>query len=109
MRTIVGAMVLAFAATGALAQGSEVKGDSERGRQKVSMCVGCHGIPDYRTAYPIVYHVPMIAGQTPGYIVKALEAYRSGDRNHPTMRGIAASLSDQDMADIAVYYSAPQK
>jgi cytochrome c553 len=108
MRMIMGAMVLAFAATGAHAQG-EVKGDSAKGRQKVSMCVGCHGIPDYRTAYPIVYHVPMIAGQTPGYIVKALEAYRSGERDHPTMRGIAASLSAQDMADIAAYYGAPQK
>jgi cytochrome c553 len=108
MRMIVGALVLALPAMGAHGQG-EIKGDTERGRQKVSMCVGCHGIPDYRTAYPLVYHVPMIAGQSPGYIVKSLEAYRSGERNHPTMRGIAASLSDQDMADIAVYYGAPKK
>ena len=73
------------------------------------MCAGCHGIPDYRTAFPEVYHVPMIAGQNPGYIVKALEAYRSGERNHPSMRAIAASLSDQDMADIAVYYGTVAK
>jgi len=46
----------------------------------------------------------MIAGQQPGYIVSALKAYRSGERSHPSMRGIAASLSDQDMADLAAYY-----
>lgn len=70
----------------------------------VSMCIGCHGIPGYRTAYPEVYHVPKLAGQQPAYIVKALQAYKSGERHHGSMRGIAASLSDQDMADLAAYY-----
>jgi cytochrome c553 len=71
---------------------------------KVSMCIGCHGIPGYKTAYPAVYHVPKIGGQNPTYIANALKAYRSGERRHPSMRGIAASLSDQDIADIAAYY-----
>lgn len=71
----------------------------------VSMCVGCHGIPGYRTAYPEVYHVPKLAGQQAAYIVKALQAYKSGQRQHGSMRGIAASLSDQDMADLAAYYA----
>jgi cytochrome c553 len=50
--------------------------------------------------------VPKIGGQHPAYIVKALQAYKSGERNHPSMRAIAASLSDQDMADLAAYYGA---
>jgi cytochrome c553 len=80
-------------------------GDAGRARFKNAMCIGCHGIPDYRTAYPVVYSVPMIAGQNQGYIVNALKEYRSGERSHPTMRSIAASLSDQDIADLAAYYS----
>ena len=71
---------------------------------KVSMCIGCHGIPGYKTAYPNVYHVPKIGGQSPAYLANALKAYRSGERWHPSMRGIAASLSDQDIQDIAGYY-----
>jgi len=71
---------------------------------KVSMCIGCHGIPGYKTAYPVVYHVPKIGGQSPAYIANALKAYRAGERSHPSMRGIAASLSDKDIADIAAYY-----
>ena len=71
------------------------------------MCQGCHGIEGWRTAFPEVYHVPRIAGQHAAYFVKALQAYKSGERNHPSMRGIAGSLSDQDMADLAAYYAAP--
>jgi cytochrome c553 len=82
------------------------KGDAAAGQTKNSMCIGCHGIASYRTAFPSVYSVPMIAGQSEGYIVSALKAYRSGDRSHPSMRGIAGSLSDQDIADLAAYYSA---
>jgi cytochrome c553 len=75
----------------------------------VAMCIGCHGIPGYKTAFPEVYHVPKIAGQQPAYIVAALKAYKSGERSHPSMRGIAASLSEQDMADLAAYYGEPAK
>ena len=106
-RTILGMAILALAAT-AQAQG-DVKGDPARAKTKISMCAGCHGIPDYRTAFPEVYAVPMIAGQNPGYIVKALEAYKSGERNHPSMRAIAATLSAQDMADLGVYYGTVAK
>jgi cytochrome c553 len=80
-------------------------GNAERGSQKVQMCQGCHGIPGWRTAFPEVYEVPKLAGQHPAYIVKALQEYRSGERSHPTMRSIAAQLSDQDMLDLAAYYS----
>jgi cytochrome c553 len=74
-----------------------------------AQCIGCHGIPGYKTAYPEVYHVPRIAGQQPGYIIAALKAYKSGDRSHPSMRGIAASLSEDEMKQLAEYYGAPAK
>jgi cytochrome c553 len=79
-------------------------GNADAARGKISMCIGCHGIPMYKTAFPEVYSVPMIAGQSPEYIVKALQEYRAGERSHPTMRGIARGLTDQDMADVAAYY-----
>jgi len=69
-----------------------------------AMCIGCHGIPGYKTAFPSVYHVPKIAGQQPAYIVNALKAYKSGERSHPSMRGIAGSLTDEDMKKLADYY-----
>ena len=81
------------------------EGDPARGRARAQMCEGCHGIPDYRTAYPEVYPVPRIGGQQAAYIVKALQDYKSGARKHLPMRGIAATLSDQDMADLAAYYA----
>jgi cytochrome c553 len=74
-----------------------------------AQCIGCHGIPGYKTAFPSVYHVPMIAGQQPGYIISALKAYKSGERSHPSMRGIAASLTEEDMKKLAEYYGAPAK
>ena len=91
------------------AHAQTVVGNAEAARVKNSMCIGCHGIPMYKTAFPEVYSVPMIAGQSADYIVKALQEYRSGDRSHPTMRGIAKGLSDQDMADLAAYYGASGK
>ena len=86
-----------------------VAGNAEAAKEKNSMCIGCHGIPMYKTAFPEVYSVPMIAGQSPEYIVKALQEYRAGDRSHPTMQGIAKGLSDRDMADLAAYYGASGK
>ncbi|MDB5748925.1 MAG: cytochrome c, class, partial [Massilia sp.] len=73
---------------------------------KVAMCIGCHGIKGYQASFPEVYRVPMISGQNAKYIAAALAAYKAGDRKHPTMRGIADSLTDQDVTDIANYYSA---
>lgn len=72
---------------------------------KVAMCVGCHGIVGYRNAFPEVYRVPMIGGQSKGYLLSALQAYRKGDRKHASMQGIAGGLSDQDMEEIASYYA----
>ena len=74
-----------------------------------ALCIGCHGVPGYKTAYPEVYHVPMIAGQQPGYVLSALKAYKAGDRSHPTMRGIASSLSEETMKQLADYYGSARK
>ena len=71
----------------------------------VAMCIGCHGIPGYKASFPEVYQVPMLGGQSEKYIENALKAYRKGERKHPSMRGIAGSLSDQDIANLAAYYS----
>lgn len=98
------AALAASAPTMVLAQTDPVAGNAERGAQKVRMCQGCHGIPGWRTAYPEVYQVPKIAGQHPAYLVKALQEYKNGERSHPSMDSIAASLSDEDMHDLAAYY-----
>ena len=97
---------LCFAAASALAQQPAVVGDAKEAHKKIAMCEGCHGIPGYKTAYPLVYHVPKLGGQSAAYLANALNAYKAGQRTHPSMRGIAASLSDKDIADLAAYYAA---
>jgi cytochrome c553 len=86
------------------AHAQEIKGDAKAGGQKIAMCIGCHGIHGYQASFPEVYRVPMISGQNAKYIVASLNAYKKGERKHPTMRGIADSLSEQDMADLGAYY-----
>lgn len=94
---------LAVAATlGAAAQAQAQ--DVAAGQKKVAMCIGCHGIPGYQATFPEVHKVPMISGQNAKFISASLTAYAKGDRKHPTMRGIAQTLSEQDIADIAAYY-----
>lgn len=88
------------------AHADEIKGDSKAGETKIAMCIGCHGIVGYQASFPQVHKVPKISGQGEQYVVAALTAYKKGERKHPTMRGIADSLSDQDIADIATYYAA---
>ncbi len=78
-------------------------GDAERGKVLAYTCLGCHGIPGYRNAYPS-YRVPKLGGQSGAYLELALKAYRSGERDHPTMRAQAASLSDADISDLAAYF-----
>ncbi len=82
-------------------------GDAAVGRTKADTCMGCHGIVGYANAYP-TYRVPRLGGQHPEYIVAALKAYKAGARTHPTMQAQAASMSDQDMADIAAFLSQAQ-
>jgi cytochrome c553 len=88
------------------AQAQDVKGSAAAGQAKVWLCSGCHSIPEYRADYPLVYRVPKIGGQNAAYIYASLEAYKSGERKHPTMRSIAGSMTPQDMADVSEYYAA---
>src|SRR5438132_1369549 len=122
MRTdiaVIGA-ALAIAMSSAMAQGKpkppadkapdvQEKGAPERPHPTVenfhAQCIGCHGIPGYKTAFPEVYHVPRIAGQQPGYIIAALKAYKSGRRNNAIMKGFAGQLSKQDIEDLAAWFS----
>lgn len=83
----------------------QAAGDPVAGKQKNTMCIGCHGIEGYRTSYPTVYNVPRIGGQHEEYLIKALQAYKTDARNHPSMKGIAATLSQQDIEDLAAYYA----
>lgn len=75
------------------------------GAVNVSMCTGCHSIPGYQASFPRVHRVPMISGQSAKYIEAALQAYRKGDRNHPTMGAIARGLDDAEIAALAAYYA----
>ena len=93
-------------AMGFSAHAQDIKGDAKAGEKKIAMCIGCHGIVGYQASFPEIYKVPKIAGQSAAYIVSALTGYKKGDRKHPTMRGMADNLSEQDMADLAVYYAA---
>jgi cytochrome c553 len=102
--TAIFAVGVSFVTLAALAQ--DIKGDAKAGESKNAMCVGCHGIKGYQASFPEIYKVPMISGQSAQYIVSSLNAYKKGERKHPSMRGISETLSDQDMADLAAYYSA---
>ena len=99
--------ILAIASLAALPAHAE--GDVAAGQIKASTCMGCHGIPLYNNAYP-TYRVPKIGGMSVEYLETALKAYRSGEREHPTMRAQAVPMSDQDIADIAAFISgAPRR
>ena len=80
-------------------------GDAERGRTLAYTCMGCHGIENYKNAYP-KYSVPKLGGQNASYIVAALEGYAAGNRWHPTMKGFASTLSAEDRADLAAWFAA---
>jgi len=80
--------------------------DAKAGEMKAQMCIGCHGLPGYQASFPEIHRVPMISGQSAKYIAAALSAYRKGERKHPSMRAQSGSLADQDIADLAAFYSA---
>src|ERR1043166_2260527 len=97
IKKVLGTCVLALLSSGAIAAGND-----EAGRAKANCCMGCHGIPNYTNVYP-TFRVPRLGGQSEDLIIAALKAYKSGERPHKTMHAQAASLSDQDIADIAAY------
>lgn len=112
MRPLQLAACLALAALpfAALSQdpAAPAEGSAEEGRMLAYTCMGCHGIPEYRNAYP-AYRVPRIGGQSREYLTNALTEYRRGTRQHPTMEAQARSFSDQDIADLAAFLSSLTK
>lgn len=106
MKKLIFAVSLLLAAG---AQAQTVTGAAAAGKSKIFMCEGCHNVGGgYKADFPEVYYVPMLNGQSAGYIVQALQDYRSGARRNPTMKAIASSLTDKEMADIAAYYALPK-
>ena len=93
------ALSLALVAAPALAGG-----DVERGAALANTCLGCHGIVGYRNAYPS-YRVPKLGGLDENYIAIALKGYKNETRGHATMQAQSATLSDQDMLDLAAYFA----
>jgi cytochrome c553 len=102
-RALISTVLLASLSFFAHAQGAK-PGDPKEGEKKAAMCIGCHGIKGYQASFPEVHKVPMISGQGGKYIAAALTAYKKGERKHPTMRSIAVSLTDQDIADLSAFY-----
>lgn len=102
------AAAAAFAACSAASIGAHAAGDAEAGQVKAIACMGCHAIPGYSNVYP-TYHVPRVGGQHAEYIVAALKAYKAKERSHPTMQAQASTLSEQDMQDIAAFFSSAAK
>jgi cytochrome c553 len=98
------ALAGSIASTTVLAQEQAAPGDAKRGAMLSDTCMGCHGIPGYRNGYPS-YRVPKLGGQHPEYVVIALQGYRNQTRPHKTMHAQAASLTDQDMKDIAAFFA----
>jgi len=96
-------LLLALAAACLTATAAQAQ-DVAAGEKKATMCIGCHGIHGYQSSFPEVHKVPKISGQGAKYIVASLTAYKKGERKHPSMRGIAGSLTDKDMADLGAYY-----
>ncbi len=117
LATIPSLLVAALLMTGGLAvsgiasaqSAKPVSADVAAGGKKNALCAGCHNIARYQASFPEVYKVPKISGQNAKYIVSALQAYKKGERKHPTMRGIATALSDQDMADLGAFYEQQAK
>jgi cytochrome c553 len=100
------ALTMGMLVTAAVRAASD-QGDAKAGQVKAIPCMGCHAIPGYSNAYP-TYHVPRVGGQRAQYIVAALKAYKSKQRSHPTMQAQAATLSENDMKDIAAFFSSPR-
>jgi cytochrome c553 len=110
MKKISLATLAALLAAGSMTVSTAARAqDAKAGEKKMQMCAGCHNLPGYQASFPEIYKVPKIAGQNAKYIVASLNAYKKGERKHPSMRGIATTLSDQDMADVAAYYEQLEK
>jgi cytochrome c553 len=98
------ALAGAVATTTVMAQDPAAAGEPKRGAVLANTCIGCHGIDGYRNAYPS-FRVPKLGGQHPDYIVIALQGYKNQTRPHNTMHAQAATMSEQEMRDIAAFFA----
>lgn len=100
--TVLGLLAATFMST---APAITWAGDAAKGKALAYTCQGCHGVPNYKNAFPS-YRVPKLGGQNEAYLVSALNAYANAERPHPTMHSQAATLSAEDRADIAAFLHA---
>ncbi|WP_342237827.1 c-type cytochrome [Inquilinus sp. OTU3971] len=101
LKRIQAGLVLLAVAGSAAPDAAWAAGDSAAGRAKARQCTACHGL----NGLARMPNVPNIAGESPIYLEKQLKAFRSGERTDPQMSVIAKPLSDQDIADLAAWYS----
>ena len=94
--------IVALSCLALFAQPAAAEGDPEAGREMGYTCLGCHGIEGYRNAYPS-FRVPKLGGQGAAYIQAALQAYREGTRQHPTMQAQADSMTDEDIENLVAW------
>lgn len=95
--------VLALAISAAFAFPAYAKGNAESGKQKAAqVCAACHGPEGNKPSTP---DQPILAGQHYDYLVRALTDYKSGRRSNPIMKGFAATLSKQDIEDLAAWFA----
>ena len=100
-RTKIQSLLLAAALMVILSPASVSAGDTEAGKTKSAICLTCH-----KTDNEVVgVGTPIISGQYEDYLIQALKDYKSGARRNPVMGGFAASLSDEDIEDIAAFYA----
>lgn len=99
------AALFVASATPLAATAQELRGDAIAGEKKIALCIGCHGISGYHASFPEAHKVPKISGQSAKYIAAALQAYKKGERKHPSMRGVADGLTNQDIVDLAAFYA----
>jgi cytochrome c553 len=97
-----GSVMLLAAAVLLMSGPASAAGDAVAGRRKALQCQTCHGL-DGLSKLP---NAPHLAGQPEPYLVKSINDYRQGARKHDMMSIVVQSLSDQDIADLAAYYSA---
>ncbi|HPI96614.1 MAG TPA: cytochrome c [Gammaproteobacteria bacterium] len=91
-----------FVSSGVLAKGDNLSGDKAKGEEKVKqVCQSCHGMD----GQGINDTYPKLSGQFADYMIQALSDYKSGARKNPIMSGFAATLTDEDIVNVATYYS----
>jgi cytochrome c553 len=86
-----------------LAGTAHAKGNADNGKAKAAqVCAACHGADGTKPSAP---DQPILAGQYPDYLIKALSDYKSGKRANPIMKAFAGQLSKQEIEDVAAWFS----